>query len=106
MTIVTYGTQSATVTTKHQLYTTTSEGVYVLGVDTNALQVGDTVELYIDVAYEAGGTKRQTFYVSHSHVQADPGKISVPVVAPYGATFHLKQTVGTGRSFPWYIASV
>lgn len=106
MALITNGTQTATVTTKHQLYTTTSEGIYVLGVDANAMELGDTLELYADVAFESGGTKRQTFFVTYAHTQADPGKVSVPVVAPWGVTFHLKQTAGTGRAFPWFVASV
>lgn len=102
-TIVTSGTQTATVTTKHQLYTTASAGVYELLVDTTNMVNGDVLELYIDVIYKSGGSSIQTHYATFAHVQSDPGKCSVPVVAPYGATFHLKQTVGTSRNFDWCI---
>lgn len=97
------GTQSASINTKHSLYATTTAGTYSLLVDTNNMVLGDTLELYIDVAFASGGTRRQTYNIPYSHAQGDPGKISVPVIAPYGAEFHLKQTAGTGRSFPWCV---
>jgi hypothetical protein len=102
-TVVTSGTQAATLTTKHQLYTTASAGVYELLVDTTAMANGDVLELFIDAVYKSGGSSIQTHYATFAHVQSDPGKVSVPVVAPYGATFHLKQTLGTGRSYDWCI---
>jgi len=103
--IVTSGTQSAELTTKHQLYTTASSGVYALLVDTTGMVNGDVLELYIDVVYKSGGSSIQTHYAIFAHVQSDPGKVSVPVIAPYGATFYLKQNLGTGRSFDWCITS-
>lgn len=106
MNIVTGGTQTATVSTKHQLHTTTSLNTYSLMVDTTNMVNGDVLELYIDVLYKSGGTARQTYMISYAHGQSDPGKISVPALAPYGATFSLKQTAGTGRSFDWCVISM
>ncbi len=104
--IASSGAQSAIIGTKHSLYATTGAGTYALMVDTANLSLGDTLELSVDVAFASGGTRRQTYHVPYSHVQSDPGKISVPVIAPYGAEFHLKQTAGTGRSFDWCVVSL
>lgn len=106
MNVVTSGTQTATISTKHQLYTTNAANTYALIVETVNMVLGDVLELYIDIACESGGTHRQAYYVVFAHVQADTAKISVPVVAPYGATFHLKQTAGTGRAFKWCVAGL
>ncbi len=97
------GSQSATINTKHSLYATTNSGIYSLMVDATNMVLGDVLELSVDVAYASGGTRRQTYAATYAHAQSDPGKISVPVVAPWGAEFNLKQTAGTGRSFPWAV---
>lgn len=106
MALVTSGSQTAVITTKHQLYTTSTDGVYALGVDTSAMVNGDVLELYAEADFESAGTNRQVLFATYAHVQADPGKVSIPVIAPFGVTFHLKQTAGTGRAFPWFVASV
>lgn len=105
MIIITYGAQSAAVGTKHQLHSTTESGVYELLVDTTGMVNGDKLELYVEVRYKAGGALVQTHYATFSHAQADPGKVSVPVVAPYGAAFYLQQTAGTAQGFDWCITS-
>lgn len=105
MNLITSGTQAATISTKHLLYTTETSGVYMVLVDTTAMANGDKLDLFIDAKYKSGGSSIQTHYATFAHVQSDPGKVSVPVVAPYGATFSLKQTAGAGRSFDWCITS-
>lgn len=100
------GTQTATIGTKHQLYTTSLANTYALLVDTNNMAIGDVLELYIDIACKSGGTLRQAYFVTYAHTQADPAKTSVAVIAPAGATFSLKQTAGTGRAFDWSVAGV
>lgn len=105
MGVLSNGSQTATISTKHQLYTTNGDNVAVLIVDTNNMVLGDILELYIDVACESGGTHRQAYFSTYAHVQADPAKLSVPIVAPYGFTCHLKQTAGTGRVFKWVLAT-
>ena len=105
MNVLANGAQSATVGTKHQLHTTTANGVYMLMVDTTNLVNGDALELYIDVGFATGVAHVQTHYSIFANVQDDPGKVSVPVVAPYGATFSLKQTTGVSRSFVWCVTT-
>lgn len=106
MNIVSSGSQTATIGTKHQLYSTSQINTYVLSVDTYNMALGDVVELTIDIVCEPSGSNRQAYYAVFSHNQADPAKQSIAVVAPYGATFSLKQTAGTGRVFKWCVVAV
>lgn len=103
------GTQAATVGTEHTLLDTSSAGTYTFEVDANALAGGDTLELRIYKMVLTGGTRRVAYFQSYAGVQSsdDKIKISVPVstdLTDSGALrFTLKQTVGTGRSFPWKV---
>ena len=105
MDIAAIGTQTAVVGTKHQLFETTSSGVYMLMIDASNMANGDKIELFIEIALKSGGSLIQTHYATFAHAQADSGKQSVPVAAPFGARFHIKQTAGTARSFDWCITS-
>lgn len=98
------GTQVAVVGTEHTLYTS-EPGVFELHVDTTAMNNGDVLEIAIKSKYASTGTYVQTHYAVFAHVQSDPGKVSVPVIVPYAATFHIKQTAGSARSFDWCITS-
>ncbi len=100
------GAQTATISTKHQLFTSNAANTYALIVDTTNMVLGDKLELFIDVACEPSGTHLQAYYVTYAHSQADPAKVSVPALAPYGATFSLKQSAGTGRVFKWCVVAV
>lgn len=106
MQILSSGTQSASISTKHELLTTSTSGTFVLVVDTTNMALGDILELYADVGCFSGDAHIQAYFVTYAHNQADLAKISVPVTGPYGATFHLKQTAGTGRSFKWSVAAL
>ena len=99
------GTQVVTVGTEHTLFTASAPGVYVLLVDTTAMVNGDVIELSIKAKYASTGAYVQTHYATFAHVQSDPGKVSVPVIVPYAATFNIKQTAGSARSFDWCITS-
>ncbi len=102
-TVVSSGSQTATINTLHSLYSTTIAGVFSLLVDTSNLVIGDVLELSVSVAFASGGSRKTTYAVTYAHTQSDPGKISVPVVSPFSVEFFLKQTAGTGRAFPWCV---
>lgn len=107
VTVEAFGTQTATVTTEHSLHTNTDPKVYQLMVDTSEMVLGDELELRAKVAASSGGTKRQVLLGSYRNVQADPIKISVPVISPYDVEFTLKQTAGAaGRDFDWVVTSI
>lgn len=102
------GTQTATVTTEHTLATVSTAGVFVFNVDTANMTATDVLELRVKKPTLASGTTRTYLYAMYTGAQPtdDVLKTSVPVVidATAGsATFTLKQTIGTGRSFPWSI---
>lgn len=107
------GTQSATISTEHTLQDTSAAGTYVLTVDTNAMVSGDTLELRAYKMTLTSGTRRQCFFYKCLNAQDDSTdakskiKVSVPIstaLTDSGAVrFTLKQTAGTGRSFPWCV---
>lgn len=101
------GTQTATVSTEHNLGSAiTTAGVYVLVVDTNALAGGDRLELRAKTKAKSGGTQRLAYVASYRNAQTTMIKYSVPVPVDTEVQFTLKQTAGTGRSFDWNILSV
>lgn len=103
------GTQTATVTTEHQLADTAAAGVYTFHVDTNAMVAGDVLELRVYQMELTGGTSRVLFF--HAYYGAQPTDDVMKVSLPIGneltdATslrFSLKQTFGTGRAYPWKV---
>lgn len=104
MSIQASGTQAATIGTKHSLSAPTSMGVYTLLVDTNDMQAGDTLELSLETKFTALGSLRTVYVVTYNNAQTtEPAKVMMPVNTGYGCTVSLKQTAGTGRSFPWML---
>jgi hypothetical protein len=101
------GTQTATVTTEHTLGSAiTSAGTYVLQVNTSNMVAGDELELRVKVKTLTGGSEALAFIASYSHAQAEPVKLSIPVISLYSLTCTLKQTAGTSRNFEWNIISL
>ena len=103
------GTQTAVISTEHFLSSPNVAGVFTLHVDTNAMQTGDTVELRVYQMVLTGGTQRVQQYSFFSDAQPTDDKIKVsnPIGNELTDTnslrFSLKQTAGTGRSFPWKV---
>lgn len=110
LSVVTSGTQTATLDTEHILAMTTQAGIYQLLVDTNDLVNGDIVILRCYVNATAPGSpanERAYFQQVFAHQQSDPVKCSIPVTAPYNCRWTLEQTDGAaGRSFPWSLVSI
>jgi len=106
------GTQTAEVTTEHQLADTYVAGTYTFHVDTVNLAAGDVVELRIYQMILNGGTARVIYSTRYAGAQPtdDLIKVSVPVSSELGSAspsvalrFSLKQTFGTSRNFPWKV---
>lgn len=111
VTVESSGTQTATLTTEHVLDTLTDAGVYVVNVDTGNMAAGDVVELRVKKPVLSGGTARILFYAMFAGVQPteDVLKTSVPIVVDATAAaceVTLKQTLGTGRAFPWSVLKI
>lgn len=57
----------------------TTNGTYVLVVDTNALTNGNTVEFWVKTKCKTGSTSRIAYYACYTNAQGDPNKYSIPV---------------------------
>lgn len=104
--LVTSGTQSATVTTEHDLATDTGNATYVLVVDAANMQNGDVLELRLYTKVLSGDSSQLAYYAVFSHVQTEPNKYSVPVPANIELRATLEQAAGTSRSFKWALLSL
>jgi hypothetical protein len=111
VTVESSGTQTATVTTEHTLDTLTDAGTYVVNVDTANMAAGDVLELRVKKPVLSGGTARVVLYAMFAGVQPteDVLKTSVPIVVDATAAacdITLKQTLGTGRAYPWSVLKI
>lgn len=105
------GSQTATINTEHVLNTTTPEttdGVYQVFVDCDAMAVGDAVEIRIKEKVQSTGTQRTLIVGTFAHDPSadDPVWVSPTFLLLHGWDVTLKQTAGTGRAFPWSIRKV
>lgn len=100
----TSGTQAATISTEHVLATVASGACLQLLVDVNAMVNGDVVEIRVYGKVLSGGTERVMFRGTYGPgIPAEKIVFSPPVISPHHFKATLKQTAGTGRSFPWAI---
>lgn len=107
MTVKSSGTQVAVITTEHTLYTeTTDNSILVLEVDTSAMVAGDMLQLRVKGRVLTAGADVQGQLITASGKQVSPLIVSVPYPSPFNAIFTLKQTAGTGRSFPWSVIAL
>ena len=100
------GSQTAVIGTEHTLASPTTAKTRQLVVDLVNLVNGDVVELRVKRMCLAAGTVREWMCATYANVQAGPMVLSIPCPSPHGATFTLKQTVGTGRVFPWSVETI
>ncbi len=101
------GSQTATISTEHDLTTQTSPGTFVLCLDAANLAAGDVVVLRVYGKARTGDTERLLYRGTYGPVPpAAPLLQSLPIVTPHHARFTLTQTAGTGRAFPWAVYSL
>ncbi len=106
------GTQSATVTTEHQLANVNVAGEFVFYVDCVNMVSGDALELRIYQIVLTGGVDRVIRLASFFGAQEASGveKMSPMVLNELtdstSLKFSLKQTAGTSRTFPWKVLKV
>jgi hypothetical protein len=103
------GTQTATIGTEHQLFNSSAAGTYIGFIDMVNMAAGDVVELRVYRMVLTGGTTRVAYkqIFQGAQVADDVIKVAEPVVVAItdsGAyRLTLKQTLGTGRAFPWSV---
>lgn len=104
-----HGTQTATVTTEHDVADVNVAGVFTFHVDTVNMVAGDILELRVYQMTLTSGTKRVAFFQQYQGAQLtdDLIKVSLPIgnelTDSTSLSFTLKQTFGTGRAFPWKV---
>jgi hypothetical protein len=101
------GTQTATLTTEHELLSINTAGVYIINVDCSLMQAGDITELRVYQIAITGGTEQEVLYGRFEGAQIEKMKKSIPVsnaLTDSGSVrFTLKQLVGTGRNYYWSV---
>lgn len=100
------GTQAATAGVTYTLATITTPGVYILRVDTNAInfgQLGSAVDLAVLTEVLAGGTRRIEQYGSFGGEQLEPIAVTAPIAIVHGVQFTLLHRVGAVTSYPWSV---
>lgn len=103
------GTQTASIGTEHFVSSPNVAGVFTFHLDLNAMVSGDVLEVRVYQMVLTAGTQRvlQTYYFSGA--QPTDGKILAtdPIGNDLTDTnslrFSIKQTAGTGRSFPYKV---
>lgn len=98
------GSQTCTISTEHDLQSTTTAGCYIVSLDLNALTGGttpDILELRIYGKARSSDTERLIALHSFVGAQSCPLFLSAPVVTPHHLRASIKQTQGTGRAVPW-----
>ena len=84
--------------------------LYVLVGVLSAMLAGDTVQLRIKTKARTtgGGTVARSFkYATYSNAQTDPLVVDLgPATCDLYCEATLKQTAGTGRTFPWKLMRV
>lgn len=102
------GTQTAVINTEHYLASAdTTDGAFQFVVDMAAMVDGDELELRLkEAALGTPTPARQGHLWGFAHDQADDLFISPAALLLHGWSFTLKQTAGTGRSFPWSVRKV
>lgn len=106
------GTQSATLNTEHSLSSVNQSGTFRLWVDVNAMATNDVLELRVKGKVLTGGTKRGIRVVTLTGAQPSDelqwvsDAYETDLAESDGLEFTLKQTFGTGRSFPWKVTKI
>lgn len=95
------GSQAAAIGTEHSLTQQTGIGIYVLLVNTSAMQAGDTLVLKIKTKRSASDSSVTAYSYTFTDAQTEPHKYSVPVPVDTEIICTLQQTAGTGRAYPW-----
>ena len=92
--------------TEYTVYSDTTTSVKSFVVDASTMENGDVLLLKCYIKVASGGSSRLAYQTYFSHLQADPAKVSVPVLAPYGFSCSVTQVAGTARTFGWAVCSV
>lgn len=102
--VVNSGSQTATVTTEHDLVSYTTAGVFLVAIDLSNMADGSTPDIVHIRAYgkaRSSDTERLMEDWWFVGSQSKPLFRTNPEVSPHHYRVTLTQTQGTGRAFPW-----
>ena len=97
-----YDLPSASTTVSAQ----TTDGIYQLFLDLNALTSTEEYRLRIYEKVQSSSTQRVVQEVIFSGAQAEPVYVTPALLFLHGWTFTLKRNFGTDRTINWSIRSV
>lgn len=108
------GTQSASSGgTEYTLATTNASGTFRIWLDLANMTSGDVVEQRVKGPILVGGTKRGIDIITFQGAQSSDRLISISdafetdlTSSSDGLEFTLRQSFGTGRSFPWKVTKI
>ena len=98
------GTTTALTTSELTLATDTTNGTFVLEVETSNMALGDLFEIRVYTA--TGGTTAQAWKGAYQHAQINNHKISPPVASDASIKGTVTQVAGTGRTFAWKLLRI
>lgn len=103
------GTQTATVTTEHFLSSPNVAGKFLLILDLVNMAANDVLEVYGYKMAIAGGTSRICYFRQFYGAQPTDALVFISdyidntLTDTNAVRWSIKQTFGTGRSFPWAV---
>jgi hypothetical protein len=103
------GTQTAVITTEHEVASVNEAGVFTFHIDLNAMVAGDILEVRVYQIVLTGGVARVVYYDAFYGAQPADDKVAVSMPVSNELTdddsirFTIKQTHGTGRNYPWKV---
>lgn len=86
--------------------TTTTDGVYQIFLDLNALAAGDVFEFKVYEKVLSSSTQRLIFVARFAGVQGSPVWASPSLILLHGWDVTLKKISGTDRAIDWSIRQV
>lgn len=107
--VVTSGSQTAVISTEHDLATVATAGVYQIAIDLANLVDGateDRVTIRVYGKARSTDTERLIEQWEFTGSQGKPLFRTNPEVSPHHIRFTLRQDQGTGRAFPWAVYTV
>lgn len=84
----------------------TSDGIFQIFLDLNAVAAGDVFELRVYEKVLAASTQRRVYAARFADAQADPNWVSPSLVLLHGWDATLTKIAGTDRAIDWSIRKV
>ncbi len=100
------GITTALTTTELTLATDTTNGTYILEVDTSNMLLGDLFEIRVYTASSIGGTTAQLWKGAWQHPQINNHKASPPVASDASIKCTVTQITSAGKTFAWKLLRI